>query len=316
MPTPPPGVFTTEQALAAGYTPVQIRYRVQQGRWRRLHPRVLCTAETFERHQHDATARHLLEVAGAQAALAAPSWASHESAAVLHRLALPAGQPKRVVLTQECSSSHQRAYPGVTVRQAAVPVVDRTTVADLPVTRPARTVLDLARTLPLTDAVVVGDSALHQGLVTRSQLHAAADRCAGWPSIQRARTAVAHMDGRRETPLESRSWMMFVDFDLPLPEPQVEIVDEDGYVIARVDYLWRARGVIGEADGAIKYRTATLPDQPSALLLEKRRQEALEALGFVVVRWDWRDVVRQPERTCARIRAALARGSLAGRSSA
>ena len=60
---------------------------------------------------------------------------------------------------------------------------------------------------------------------------------------------------------------------------------------------------MGEADGARKYDGRA----PDALLAEKRRQERLEELGFIVVRWGWDDAVRRPEATADRIRRAIAR---------
>ncbi|HEU5033828.1 MAG TPA: DUF559 domain-containing protein, partial [Mycobacteriales bacterium] len=69
----------------------------------------------------------------------------------------------------------------------------------------------------------------------------------------------------------------------------------------RVDFLWD--GVVGEADGAKKYDGSN----PGSLLAEKRRQESLEEMGFIVVRWSWDDIVHRPELTAARIRRALAR---------
>ena len=43
------------------------------------------------------------------------------------------------------------------------------------------------------------------------------------------------------------------------------------------------------------------------LIEEKRRQERLEALGFVVVRWDTGDIVRRARHTVDRIHTALDR---------
>jgi very-short-patch-repair endonuclease len=57
-----------------------------------------------------------------------------------------------------------------------------------------------------------------------------------------------------------------------------------------------------EADGALKYR-----GDANALWKEKRRQEALERAGWVVVRVTWNDVLREPRQTAERVRAALGR---------
>ncbi|HSF26480.1 MAG TPA: hypothetical protein VLC50_03085, partial [Actinomycetes bacterium] len=62
---------------------------------------------------------------------------------------------------------------------------------------------------------------------------------------------------------------------------QVLIRDADGHVVARADFLWRAQRVVGEVDGKVKY----VGPRADSLWREKRRQEAVEDAGFVVVRW-------------------------------
>ena len=89
-----------------------------------------------------------------------------------------------------------------------------------------------------------------------------------------------------------------------MPEPQVRIETEVGPVWP--DFLWRAAMVIVEVDGKVKYR-----DDPDALVREKLRQEALEKLGYVVIRWMAEDVWRRPEELVARLwRVLAARGEV------
>ena len=40
---------------------------------------------------------------------------------------------------------------------------------------------------------------------------------------------------------------------LPRPEPQVEVFDEAGKLVARVDFAWPELGVFVEFDGRVKY---------------------------------------------------------------
>ena len=92
------------------------------------------------------------------------------------------------------------------------------------------------------------------------------------------------MDGRRESPLESQSWAYFLRNRIPLPKLQVEIVDEWGDFVGRVDTLWSEARVIGEVDGRSKYAT------PDDVYREKRREDALRAMGFEVIRWGFSDL--------------------------
>jgi len=70
--------------------------------------------------------------------------------------------------------------------------------------------------------------------------------------------------------------------------------------------LWEEFGVVGEADGLLKYDDE---EERLSLRLEKLRQEELEALGYIVVRWTWDDIWRRPEWVVARIRRAMAEGA-------
>ena len=58
--------------------------------------------------------------------------------------------------------------------------------------------------------------------------------------------------GTSQTILESLSRVRLCDAGLPEPRLQVPIYDEDG-LIGYVDMLWEDLGVVGEADGALKY---------------------------------------------------------------
>lgn len=127
------------------------------------------------------------------------------------------------------------------------------------------------------------------------QAVAALGRRRGWGNAQ-ARRLLPLADIRLESILEARSWWQWSRAGLPMPEPQVWVSGRSGRRY-RVDFRWGR--VIGEADGAVKYLTAR------DLWAEKLRQEDLEQAGFVVVRWTWADLARQPDRVVARIRQAM-----------
>lgn len=95
---------------------------------------------------------------------------------------------------------------------------------------------------------------------------------------------------------------------LPAPMLQARIRDECGRFVARVDFYWPEFGVVGEADGAMKYTDRTV------LIAEKHRQEALEELGLIVVRWSWDDVIHRPRVLQTRLARAFERGQLRDRS--
>ncbi len=156
---------------------------------------------------------------------------------------------------------------------------------EIAATTPARTVVDVARLESLADALSVGDRALRDGAVTREQLAGVLERTVDLRGGGRAVEAVILLDGSRETALESLSFARFVEWGIPLPVMQHEFWDDEGFV-ARVDFWWPEFGLVGEADGRVKYA-----DRPDALWLEKRRELRLQRLGLRVVRWVWGDVV-------------------------
>ena len=68
------------------------------------------------------------------------------------------------------------------------------------------------------------------------------------------------------------------------------------------DFYWPEYGVAGEADGNLKYDAGR-----NAIVAERRRQQRLEDLGLVFVRWEWSDLGRF-EVVARRIRTAFTRG--------
>src|SRR5262245_26474997 len=293
-------VFTTADAVQSGYAAHEVRSRLRRGEWLALRRGVFCSAWTLREANADPVARHRLQALAEHRAVRRPAWVSHGSAAFLYGLPLPRPDSRRVFLTAE--TGVQSCTRHAEIQVCAVPSGDRADLDGLPITSVARTVVDLARHRP-DDAVPIGDCALYRGLTDHAELVAVLASCTSWRGIIAARTAVAQLDGRRESWLETKSAMMFAQHGIVQPEPQAWIADEAG-PFARVDFLWHPPGVIGEADGAVKYGST---DGMRPLIEEKRRQERLEALGFVVVRWDTRDVVRRAQQTCDRILAALDR---------
>jgi very-short-patch-repair endonuclease len=66
---------------------------------------------------------------------------------------------------------------------------------------------------------------------------------------------------------------------------------------------WPGLGVIGEADGVMKYGSA------DDLIAEKAREDRLRALGLMVVRWTWDEIRANPAQVAERIRRAARRAA-------
>jgi hypothetical protein len=230
--------------------------------------------------------------------------ASYHSAALLHRLSLltspsPSPSPSSTV-TLTLAKKWNRARPADIVFHASeLPPEQVTRLYNLPVTTVARTVADLARTLPFMDAVVVADSALNQEKATKPELLLALGQGKGWPGVRQARRALEFADERAESPLESAARVVFAEAGLAPPELQVTIQGEQEQFAARVDFLWRARKVIAEADGLVKY------NDRKDLLKERERDHQLREAGYTTVHFTWQELFQTPETVIARIRSAL-----------
>jgi hypothetical protein len=247
--------------------------------------------------------RQLLELAAAVAAVGPAVVASHESAAYLHSIAL-LGRPDRTVSLTYPPMRRGLVRAGVKLHAATVPPDQITRVVGLRVTTPARTVVDLARTLEFRAGVVATDSALHKKLVTKPGLQAVLGTCSQWRGACRAADVIAFADARAESPLESIARVAFRDCGLPPPELQVWLGGTTE-PIGRVDFYWRRFWTIAEVDGALKYEGS---DGPQRARLQLRRDMLLREDGCEVVHFSWDQIDGSPEQVTASIRAAFRRG--------
>lgn len=267
---------------------------------------VLAGRAAFDATAGDPAARHALLALGATLSTrGAPAYACLGSAGLLHGFNRLGRPPERVRLYR------QKGPPwrdnDVAILICGLPEAHVTEVMGVPSTTGSRTVVDLARWVSFRGGVVVADSALRLG-VGRQQLTAVARDCARWPGIRKAREVIAFADGRAASPLESVSRVVFRELGLPPPELQMVVAwDRWGNPRIIVDFCWPELGVVGEADGLLKYDEELDPERVS-LRDEKLRQEEIEALGYIVVRWTWDDIWRRPEWVVARIRKAMAEG--------
>jgi hypothetical protein len=233
---------------------------------------------------------------------------SHGSAAVLHGLPVwPEAVEKVHVIRSRQGHGTKRSV--VQVHGAPIGRREVTMIDGVPVTSLTRTVLDLARTLPMEQAVASGDRALALGL-PRGELETGLLAMERWPGIRSARRAVAFLDVRSESVGESVSRVRLMEEGLPAPELQREMFGPDGRLIARVDFCWEEQKTIGEFDGKIKYGRLLKPWQriEDVIFDEKLREDALRDLGWQIVRWLWRDLYRRGVLR-ERVQRAFARAS-------
>lgn len=236
--------------------------------------------------------RHRRLVLGTAPQLRDGAILSHGSAAVLHGLPVWPQAVERVHVTRNRRGRGVKRSV-VQVHGAPLLAVEIVLIDNMPVTSLRRTVLDLARTLPMTQAVAAGDRALASGL-TRRELDAGLIAMERWPGVRAARRVVEFLDLRSESVGESVSRVRLMEEGLPPPVPQRDIFGLDGRLIARVDFYWEEHKTIGEFDGKIKYGRLLKPGQriEDVIFDEKVREDELRDLGLQVVRWLWHDISR------------------------
>jgi very-short-patch-repair endonuclease len=226
------------------------------------------------------------------AALACHGVISHQSAAEWHRWDLKA-DPERPVVTVPRGRkipAHLRERYDVrwgTLGQDRVVGI---------VTTPVATVVDCARSLPFDEALVVADSALRSGLVTREALLAAAlaGPRSGRPAALRVtRTA----DGRAANAFESVVRAISLDVDGLALEPQRTVAPS-----ITCDLVDEARRIVVECD------SWTYHAEKSAFHRDLERYNALALDGWLVLRFDRRHAMDDPDHIRRQlVRAARAR---------
>jgi hypothetical protein len=178
----------------------------------------------------------------------------------------------------------------------------------LVLTSDARTTVDIARELPLTEAVVTVDHALARA-VSRDELEAVLNGQQRWPGVQVARAAVALGDLRSESALESFSRVVFSQAGLPAPILQAQFWDGHRWAAERVDFWWPEFRTVAEADGLLKFEASTAEERRGLLRRSFERDQRLADRGLELVHFGWEDAVRRSAQLAGRIRAAFERGS-------
>ena len=310
-PAPRPKLILRAGALAGGYTDGEIRRLRARGIWTLAMRGAYLPTQESERLEP--AERHRIAMEVLRPRIAGDPVFSHLSAAVLYRLPLWRIILGPVLVTRSPPTRGHRG-PRLHTHIATLEADEVAVVDGWPVTSVARTVLDLARTLPFEQALVIADAALHRKLTTADRLAAQLERSARLPGSVAAGRVIAFANGLSESVGESRSRIMIHQAGLPTPELQVEVLDRHGRFIARGDFGYRRQRVIGEFDGKIKYSGELngKDDDPREVLWnEKLREDAVRDAGWSMVRWIWSDL-DHPTDVIARLRRALARGGRGG----
>jgi very-short-patch-repair endonuclease len=279
------GAVSRAQLVRRGVSDHAIGVRVRDGRLSPVHRGVYLVGPVAD---------PLAMEAAAVLACSPGAVISHRSAAKLQRLLAYPVQASVWVTTTDGDHRDRRS---LVLRRSKLDPVDVTRHERIPITTPARTILDLASILEDERLERVCAEAHALGLARQPDLRDQLARNAGRRGAGRLRKL---LDGpraaaRTRSVLERKLLRCIRASDLPDPETDQRV---GTYV---VDFLWRAQRVIVEVDGEAFH------SHDRATRRDRRRTNDLQLQGYVVLRFTWDDVNRRPDWVLEEIARALRR---------
>lgn len=302
-------VLRRSDLLARGVPDALQSAMLRRGHLVRLRHGIYCLRPLAE--TDDPAERHRVDVAAAVAAAREPSWAFAESAALLHGFPLPFAVPSRLHVVRQSGlderalrqpSRHRLVLPDADVTTGPVDADASVTIRGVPTVGPELAALSTAARMTSGRwRTALFDAALWAGGSVEG-LERLVDVWRHLGHRGELLAALSHARVGAQTVLETFSRLALVNEGLPEPILQQEFRDANG-LIGYVDMWWPDLGVIGEADGAVKYSTR------DDLLREKVREDRLRALGWAVVRWTFENIRERPDQVAAAIRRAQRRAA-------
>ena len=289
------GRVARPQLLAAGLSSPTIARLVGTGY---LHPE----------HHGVYAVGHLASIPGGPEASAL--LATREGAALSHQTAArwwgfaatdrrgPEEQDATIHLT--VPGNHGGCPCGVTVHRSTILTPRDLRVHDgLPVTAPARVLLDVAADHPTREAERMLDTALVQRRVTLRQINDVLGR-AGRHAGRVALTDLVQAHTQTTfTRSEAEERFLALIRDAGLPTPLVN-VHRHGF---EIDFLWPRDG---RRDVAVEIDGYEFHGGRAAFERDRRRDGILRAAGIDVLRFTWRRLTRESHAVVAEVAAALA----------
>jgi very-short-patch-repair endonuclease len=192
-------------------------------------------------------------------------------------------------------SVRRRGRAGIAIHQSTLADQDRSRADGIPVTAVPRTLLDVAEVVNprlLERAIDAAERSRRFDLTALDELIA---RSHGRHGLKRLREGLgAHRPPTvSRSELERRFMELLAAADLPLPSQNANL---HGY---EVDAVWEQHKLIVELDGYEFHRTR------SAFERDRERDAALQALGWRVLRFSWRQVIDDPASVVAALRPTL-----------
>jgi very-short-patch-repair endonuclease len=271
------GVITRRQLLALGFSSKQIQHRIGRGRLHRVADGVYAVGWA----QMSPKRRWMAAVlaCGEGAAL------SHRSAAALLAIGREDGRRIDISVRRRC----ELRRPGIRIRsRPRLPIHQIISRDGIPLTAPARTLVDLATELDMLALERAINDADKHDLIGPEELRASLGDFAGEPGVRVLRRLLDRQTFRlSDSNLEILFRPIAAAAGLPVPLSKQMV---NGY---EVDFHWPELGLVVETDGLRYHRT------PSAQAKDRLRDQAHVAAGLTVLRfthWQVKSVLGQTAR--------------------
>jgi very-short-patch-repair endonuclease len=276
------GLVTSMELAEAGLTPKAVRHRVRIGWLTRLHRGVYLVGP-LESPLSRPMAAVLATGPGAAVSHGA-------AAAVWHIRSQPAGVTDVLVVRRDV-----RSREGIRVHRVSdFDKRDLSSRHGVPLTTPARTLLDLATILARAELGRAVEQAELRRMTSHDQLSALLTRSRSHRGAARLEAVLD--PGRQFTRSEAeRRLLRLVNAaGLPTPAANTRVA---GY---EVDFLWPGERLVVEVDGYAFHSTR------AAFERDRVRDADLQAHGYRVLRFSWRRLAEAPEAVITAIATALA----------
>ena len=279
------GLITIRQLLALGFDEAAVRYRVRAGRLHRVRRGVYAAGHTAltVSGRRLAAVLALGDLALASHITAAAIWGIRQTTYGLIHVTVP-------------GTARDRA--GIRVHRRVLSDEDRAEHDGIPVTSLARTLVDLGDVVPAVQVRNAFVRAEQLRLVDMRAIDDALARAGRFRGSATLREVLRVHDPRWER-TRSNLELAFLDLatEFAVPPPEVNAWIEDAFL---VDALWRPQRLVVEVD------SRRFHDTPTGRRDDARRDHALRALGYRVLRVREEDIELRSPVAAARIARLLA----------
>lgn len=276
------GVISRARCLEAGLSPRAVRYRLKIGRLQPVHLGVYGVG-------HAPTS----PIARAMAAVLAcgpGAVLSHRSAAALW------GIEARWLPPLDVTAASKHRIRGIRLHRSRTLTPTQITKREgIPVTNPARTVLDLAEALDDAALARAVNEAQIKCRVSLAELSHLLDAAPGRRGAARLKPLIAPATAPTRSAFEDAFLAFAERHGLPRPEVNQQIAAHE------VDMLWPAERVVVELDGFAFHR------HRGPFERDRDRDADLVAAGYAVIRITWRRLTEQSGQEAGRLRTILER---------